>query len=149
MLHPDSTHRWASAVGAMTAHVEATRFPSCGGETTELAMLHGRACQPIQSRIVTDRVVIRIDKDNLEVLVRGIFVDPVRVKHAKVAALATGTLLSDRSLVALELQLGNTLVLRLTVLDSLLDRALASTTTDTHYPQEFDERSTQTLEWMT
>lgn len=132
MLHPDSTHRWASAVGAMTPHVKATRFPSSSGETTEFAMLHGRACQPVQSRIVANSVVIRINKDDFEVLVRGIFVDPIRVKHAKVAALATGTLLSDRALVTLELQFGNTLVLRLTVLDSLLDRTLASTTTDTH-----------------
>lgn len=76
--------------------------------------------------------MIGIDKDNFKVLIRGILIDPIRVEHAKVSTFATCTLLSYGAFVALELKLSDTLMLRLTILNTLLHRTLATSATDTH-----------------
>ena len=57
--------------------------------------------------------MLGIDKDDLEVLVGGILVDPVGVENAQVGAAASDTLLSSRFEGALVLQLVDTLVGRL------------------------------------
>jgi hypothetical protein len=54
--------------------------------------------------------VLRIDKDDLEVLVGGVLVDPVGVQNAQVGATTSNTLLSGGLQGALVLELVNTLV---------------------------------------
>jgi hypothetical protein len=65
---------------------------------------------PVDARILADSLVLGIDKDNLEVLVGRVLVDPVRVQDAKVGATATNTLLSGGLEGSLVLELVDTLV---------------------------------------
>ena len=88
-------------------------------------MLHDGLAEPVDARVVADRVVHRIDHDNLKVFVRRILVDPVRVEHAQSSALPSDTLFCDAAQVTVELQGSHTLVHRLSVNLSLLHRALA------------------------
>lgn len=53
--------------------------------------------------------MIRIDKDNLVVLVNTILVDPVRVEDAKVSASPTDTLFGHGTQTTLELEMIHTL----------------------------------------
>lgn len=48
---------------------------------------------PVDARITTDRLVLRVDKDDFEVLVGGVLVDPVRVKHTQIGAATSDALL--------------------------------------------------------
>ena len=57
-------------------------------------------------------------------------VDPVRVEDPEAAKLASCTLLSDRPQVTLELELGNTLVLGLSIHNTLGNWALPASTAD-------------------
>jgi hypothetical protein len=86
---------------------------------------------PADTRIVTDSLVRGVNEDDFVVLVGGILVDPVRVEHTEVAALATNTFLGGGTEGTLILQLVNTFVDRLTVSGTLGDRSLTTTTTDT------------------
>lgn len=131
---------------AMPLVVEPTRLASRRRQPTLLAMLHRRARQPVDLRVVADRVVVRIDQNHLEVLVRRVLVDPVRVQHAQVAAPGADALFRDRPLVARELQLGHSLVVRLAVLDALLHRALAAAATDADCDAKFAGLCERTLE---
>lgn len=72
----------------------------------------------------------RVNKDNFEVFVGSILVNPVRVQHTEVATDTTSTLFSDTAQVPNEFQLVNTLVLWLSVNDTLMIRSLAATTTN-------------------
>lgn len=85
-----------------------------------------RVDNPVDTRVLADRVVLRVDENDLKVLVRGVLVDPVRVEHAKVGANATDALLGDGAKVALELETLDTLVHGLAVDDPLLVGALAA-----------------------
>lgn len=105
------------------------------GETrkgSHIPSLHDRLADPVGLGIVADGIVLRIDQNDLEVLVRGVLVDPVRVEHAQVATFPAHALLGDGALVAGKLELSNTLVLGLTVLDALLHRALPATAAHAH-----------------
>lgn len=69
-----------------------------------------RVDNPIDARITADGLVLRVDEDDLVVLVRGVLVDPVRVEDAKVGATATDSLFGGGAKRALVLQLVHTLV---------------------------------------
>merc|ERR1712094_77523 len=62
----------------------------------------------------------------------GVLVNPVGVEHTKVAGLASGTLFRNVTEGAASLQVVDTGVAGLTVHLTLVDRALAATTADTH-----------------
>ena len=79
-------------------------------QMTVLPYLVDRLHDPVDARIATDSLVLRVDEDNLEVLVRRVLVDPVRVENAEVGSAATDTLLSGRLEGALVLELVHTLV---------------------------------------
>jgi hypothetical protein len=57
--------------------------------------------------------VLRVDEDNLEILVGGVLVDPVRVENTQVGAATSDTLLGSRLERSLVLELVHTLVGRL------------------------------------
>jgi hypothetical protein len=65
---------------------------------------------PIDAGISADGLVLWVDENDLEVLVRSVLVDPVRIEHTKIGSTATDTLLSRSSQRALVLQLVDTLV---------------------------------------
>jgi len=81
-----------------------------GGETAKLAMLVHRVHDPVDAGIPSDGLVLRVNEDNLKVLVGRVLVDPVRVKHPQVGTAATNTFLGDRAKRSLELELVHTLV---------------------------------------
>lgn len=132
MLLPSGALRSTVLGELVAASSKATVVLACGSEATKLTVLVSGVGDPLNPGVVADGVVGRIDEDNLEVLVGGILVDPVGVEHTKVAGTASDPLLGDRAEVALELQLGDTVVGGLTVHDTLAVRPLAATTADAH-----------------
>lgn len=76
--------------------------------------------------------MLGVNQNDLKVFVRRIFVNPVRVEHAQVAALPADALLRDGALVARKLKLSDTLVLGLTILDTLLHRPLPAAAAHAH-----------------
>lgn len=65
---------------------------------------------PVDASITADGLVLGVDKDNLEVLVGGVLVDPVGVQDTQVGATAANTLLSGSTESTLVLELVDTLV---------------------------------------
>ena len=79
----------------------------------------------------TNSLVLRVDEDNLVVLVNTILVDPVAVQHTKVSTPASNTLLGDATKAALELEVVDTLANGLAVGRTLGDVFLAVAPADT------------------
>ena len=102
------------------------------GETTAFTVLVDGVDDPVDGGIVADGGVVRIDEDDFVVLVGGILVDPVAVENAEVTADTANTAFGNGAEVASVLQLVDTLVLGLTVDNTLRIRSLASTTTDSN-----------------
>ena len=99
-------------------------------------MLVDRVDNPVDVRIVADGHVVGIDQDNLEILVSSILVNPVRVQHTEIAANATGSLFCNTAQISGELQLVDTLILRLTVNNTLVVRSLSATSSDSNTIQD-------------
>lgn len=102
------------------------------GQASSLAVLVDRVDDPVDARIVSDGDVLGVHQDNLEVLVGGILVHPVRVQHSQVAGNTASALLSNTAQVADELQLVDTLVLGLTIDNTLVVGSLAATSANSH-----------------
>jgi hypothetical protein len=117
-------------VGAVALDAKTTVLAASGSKTTSLSVLVDRVNDPVDSGVVADSEVLGIDKDDLVVLVGGILVNPVGVEDAKVVASTTSTLLGNGAEVADELELVDTLILGLTVDDTLVVGSLAATTAD-------------------
>jgi hypothetical protein len=101
------------------------------GETSELSMLHHGGGDPVDSRITTDGLVLWVDQDHLEVLVRGILGDPVGVKHTERTALSSDTFFGLGPEGTAKLKLSDTGNTWFTVGDTLGDRSLTASTLDT------------------
>ena len=119
-------------VGAVALAVHAPAAAAGGGDAAELAVLVSAGHDPVDSWVAADSVVLGVNHDDLEELVNTILVDPVGVQHAEGAVLASCTLLSDALERALELDLGDSLVLGLAVHDTLGNGALATTAANAH-----------------
>lgn len=119
-------------VGAVALLAQAAAGLAGGSQAAQLTVLLDGVADPVDAGVVLDGSVLGVHQDDLEVLVGGVLVDPVRAQHTQVAAAAAHTLLSDGSQVALELQLVDTVVLGLTVHNALGVGALASTTAHGH-----------------
>ena len=63
---------------------------------------------PVDTRITADSLVLRVDKDNLVVLVGRVLVDPVGVQDTQVSAATADTLLSGSRESTLVLELVDT-----------------------------------------
>lgn len=110
---------------------KATALLASRSESTELAMLHGGLADPVHARIASDSLVVWVHEDDLEELVGGILVDPVRVQDAQVRATAPNALLGNALQVTSRLELVHTMAGRLSTDLALGDLALAATTADT------------------
>lgn len=100
----------AARVVVAVALVEAAGLLAGGREAAGLAVLVDGVDDPVDAGVHADGLVLRVDEDDLVVLVRRVLVDPVRVEDAEVGAAAADTLLGDRAEGALELELVDTLV---------------------------------------
>jgi hypothetical protein len=92
------------------ALVEAAGLLAGGGKATGLAVLVDGVDDPVDAGVDADGLVLGVDKDDLEVLVGGVLVDPVRVEDTQVGAAAADTLLGGGLEGALVLELVDTLV---------------------------------------
>ena len=117
-------------VGAVPLDTETAGLASSGGETTSLSVLVGRVNDPVDTGVVTDGHVMRINTDDFEVFKGGVFVNPVRVKHTQVHGMAPASLLGDRSQVARELKVVNTSIHGLSVHNTVRNGSLAATATN-------------------
>ena len=120
------------AVGTVTLDAKTSVVLASRGQATALSVLVDSLGDPVDARIVADSHVVRIDQDDLEVLVGGILVDPVGVQHTEVGSDAANTLLGNRAKVADELELVDTVVLGLAIDNTLEVRSLAATTADSN-----------------
>lgn len=82
-------------------------------------MLVHSIADPVNAGIVTDGLVGGVNKNDLEILVHSVLVNPVRVEDTESTAFAANALLSKAAKVAGRLQLGDTSVHRLTVVNTL------------------------------
>ena len=73
-----------------------------------------RLGDPVDAGVTADGLVLGVDKDNLEVLVGRVLVDPVGVQDTQVGATAADTLLSGSVQSTLVLELVDTHVCGLT-----------------------------------
>ena len=110
------------ALDAQTSVVLAGR-----GQASALAVLVHRVHDPVDTGIVSDTRMLGIHADDLEILVGGILVNPVRVQHTQIGCVATGAFLGNRTNVTSKLELVDTLVFGLTMDNTLLVDALAAT----------------------
>ena len=110
----------------MTLDSEASVLPAGRGKTSSLSMLMDGVDDPVDSGVVSDSNVVRIDQDDLVVLEGGVLVDPVRVQDTEVHAGAAGSLLGNRSEVSDELDLVDAVVLGLAVNHSLVVGSLSA-----------------------
>jgi len=75
------------------ALADTTALAASGGQATHLSMLVNWPAEPVDSRVTTNCLMGRIYQDDFEVLVSGIFRNPVGVEHSKAAAMSANTLL--------------------------------------------------------
>ena len=92
------------------ALAQTARLLAGGGEAAGLTVLVHGVGDPVDAGVAANGLVLGVDEDDFEVLVRGVLVDPVRVQHAQVGAAPADTLLSSRLERALVLELVHTLV---------------------------------------
>jgi len=128
---PGGADRGAAAVSPVALLEETTALLAGGGKTAKLSVLHNGLAHPVDPGVVADDGVSGIHKDDFEVLVGGVLVDPIRVKDAESTAGTAGSLLSDVTEGTLELDLVDTLVLGLSVDNTLRVGSLAATTANT------------------
>ncbi len=119
-------------VGAVPLDTETAGLASSGGETTSLSVLVGRVNDPVDTGVVTDGHVMRINTDDFEVFKGGVFVNPVRVKDTQVHGMAAASLLGDRSQVAREFEVVNTSIHGLSVHNTVSYRSLTPAATHSH-----------------
>jgi len=89
---------------------QTTGLLSSGGETAGFAVLVNGVDDPVDASITADGLVLRVNEDDLEVLVGRVLVDPVRVQNTQIGASATNTFFSGGLEGSLVLKLVNTLV---------------------------------------
>ena len=121
----------SSVLGLVARNVETSVLLTGGGKTSELTFVVLLGNDPVDSGILLDGSVGGVHKDHLEELVSGILTNPVGVEDTHVRASAANLLLSDGSVGSSLLQLSDTLMDGLTVNDTLADRSLTATSSDT------------------
>jgi hypothetical protein len=121
-----------SIVGAVTSNTESSGFATSGCESTSFTVFHNWLADPVNARVVSDNNMWWVNKDDFEVFVCGILVDPVRVQDTQVTSDSSSALFSNTSKVSGEFKLVDSLVLGFSMDDSLGNRALAATTANSN-----------------
>jgi len=114
----------------MASAAKTTVLLSCGGQSTKLTVLVDGVNNPVNPGVVADCVVSNVNENNLVILVGRVLVDPVGVQNSQSSELTPGTLLGNRAQITLKLELRNTLVLGLTIHNTLRDGSLPASSAD-------------------
>lgn len=112
------------------ALVNTSGLLTSGSQTSSFTVLVDRVADPVVTSISSDGLVRWINKDNFEVLVGGVLVNPVGVQDSQVSSTAAHSFLSSSSQGSLVFQLVDTLVGWLTVSGTLWHRSLSVTTSN-------------------
>lgn len=110
--------------------VDTSGLLTSGGQTSSLTVLVDWVADPVVTSVSSDGLVGWVQQDDLEVLVGGVLVNPVRVQDSQVGSTAANSLLGGGSQSSLVLQLVDTLVGWLTVSRTLWHRSLSVTTSN-------------------
>ena len=114
---------------AVALDAQTSRFLSSSRQSAHLAVLVGRAADPVDAGILANGAMLGINENNLKVQVRRVLVDPVAVEHAQIGAAASDASLGQNAVRASGVLLVDTLVGGLTVHDTAVNLFLASTAT--------------------
>lgn len=120
----------STGVVVSVALVDTSGFLTSGSQTSSFTVLVNRVADPVVTSISSDGLVRWINKDDFEVLVGRILVNPVRVQNSQVSSTTTDSFFSSGSQSSLVFQLVNTLVGWLTVSSTLWNRSLSVTTSN-------------------
>jgi len=90
VLLPDFSATRRSIVISVTL-VDSSVLLTGSSQSTHLSVFMDWVCDPVDTGITTDSLVLRIDEDDFEVFVGGILVDPVRVQDSEIGATTTDT----------------------------------------------------------
>jgi len=116
----------------VAALAEAAVLAARRSQAAHLAVLVHGVGHPVHLRVIADRLVLRVHHDHFVVFVSGVLVHPVRVQHPQVAGAAANALLRRGLHVAVELQLLDTSVARLTEHHAFVHRLLAAAAADSY-----------------
>lgn len=117
-------------LGVQVTLVKTSGLLTSRSKTSRFSVLVNWVDDPVVSSISSDGVVGWVHQDDLEVLVGGVLVNPVRVQHSQVSGSSANSLLSGDSQRLLVLQVLDTLVGWLTVSGTLWNRSLSATSSD-------------------
>src|SRR5277367_1105000 len=73
---------------------QATRLLASCSEATRFTVLVNGIDNPVDAGIPANGLMLRVDQDNLKVLVCGVLIDPVRVQNSQIRTTTSHTLLS-------------------------------------------------------
>jgi len=121
---------WSLLVFLTTLDSESSGFLSSGGQTSEFSVFVDWLGDPVKSWVISDGSVTRVNHDDFEEFVSGVLSNPVRVEDSKGTELSTGSFLSNRTSVSVELEADNTLTCWLTVNNTLGDWLFSATSSN-------------------
>ena len=117
-------------VGLVASSEETSVLLASGGEASGLSVLLLVGGDPVNSGVTGHSLVVGVNHDDLEELEGTVLTNPVRVENAEVSSASANSLLSDGAVRSVGLELVDTLVDGLAVDNTLGDRSLAATTSD-------------------
>ena len=93
---PVGVSGWASLGGEVgTSSVQTSALSAGRSQSSHFTVLLGALGDPVNSRVVTDGVMVRVNHNDLEPLVNGVLTNPVRVQNSEGTALASSSLFGN------------------------------------------------------
>lgn len=123
-----SLDRWSSLVISVSLGSETSMFLTSRSETSQFSVF--LITDPVDSWVVSDSIMSRIDQENLKKLEGRILSNPVRVEDSKGREFLSDSFFSNRLIVLLVLKSGNTDGLEFSTDDSFGSRSLSVTSSD-------------------
>ena len=106
----------------------------CNISTSEFSVFVDRLSNPVDSGVVSNCVVSRVDNNNFEIFVGTVLANPVRIEHSEALDSLSNSFFSTRAQISCELKLVNTNTGGLSINDSLRNRSLSATSSNTDSP---------------
>jgi hypothetical protein len=95
MSLPSLSPTSSGLVESMTL-AQATRLLASCSEHTRFTVLVNRIDDPINARVTSNGLMLRVDQDDLKILICGILINPVRVEDSQICTATSHPLLSCR-----------------------------------------------------